>query len=235
MLRKLIKHDFLSLNKSLLVIYLLSIISTFVVIISSSFSGDIAIATEAIGKDFALICLLITLLVPFFKCFFKIKDSLYKNEGYLTHTLPISKGTLYDGKILSAIFTLIISWVLFASCFMSAFSGMNIIKLFLNVINDSKMLSTSIETISLAFTQLLFIFMSCIVGLILGSKLRKNKDSMTFLFGSLIYSLINFIVLYIIRKLDLDYFIYMTIIFGILNIVLYFVGRMLFKKGVNLE
>jgi hypothetical protein len=235
MLSKIVKHDFLSLNKSLLVIYLLSTISTLVVLIASSFNGDIAIATEAIAKDFALICLLITLLVPFFKCFFKIKDSLYKNEGYLTHTLPISKGTLYDGKMFAAIFTLIISWIIFASCFMSSFSGMNIIKLFLNVINDSKMLSTSIETISLAFTQLLFIFMSCMVGLILGSRLNKNKDSMTFLFGSLIYSIVNFIVLFIIRKLDLDYFIYMTIIFGILNIVLYFVGREIFKKGVNLE
>ena len=235
MLSKLIKHDFISLNKSLIVIYLLSIVSTFIVLISSSFSGDFAIATEAISKDFVLICLLISLIVPFFKCFFNIKDSLYNNEGYLTHTLPISKGTLYDGKMFSAIFTLIISWIIFACCFMSTFSGMNIIKLFLNVVNDSEMLTTSIDTVSLAFTHLLFIFMSCIVGLILGSRVRKNKDSMTFLFGSLIYSLVNLVVFYLIKIFDLNYFIYMAIIFGILNIVLYFIGREIFKKGVNLE
>lgn len=232
---KLIKYDFLYTNKSLLVIYVLSIVSTIVVLISGSFNTDIGIATEAISKDFALICLLITLIVPFFKCFFKIKNSLYKNEAYLTHTLPIEKGVLYDAKLFSAIFTLIISWVIFGVCFMSAFSGMNFIKLLLNVVNDSSMLSTSIEIVSLIISELLFIFICSVISLIIGNMFDENRDFKTFIFMLIIYLSLRLIVLSVIEIFNLNYYAYTTILFLILSIILYFIGRKLFKKGINLE
>ena len=88
-MNKIIKYDFLSTNKPLSIVYILSILSTIIVLISGNYKSDFAIASETVTKDFALICLLITLIVPFFRCFFKIKNTLYKSEGYLTKTICV--------------------------------------------------------------------------------------------------------------------------------------------------
>lgn len=235
MLGKLIKYDFISINKSLMVIYLLSVLSTLIVLIAGSFYGDVAIATEAIAKDFAIICLLIALIVPFFNCFFRIKNSLYKNEGYLTNTLPVKRGILFDAKIITSIMTLLISWIIFVSCFMSSFSGMNIIKLFINVVNDSNMLTTSIEMLSLILSELLFIFMCFVFGLVIGYSFDERKDLITFIVGVLVYIICRFTIVFLIEKFNLDYYLYMSLAFLILNILLFFISRYKFKKGVNLE
>jgi hypothetical protein len=235
MLIKLFKYDFLSTNKSLIAIYLLTLISTFIVLISSSFNGDIAIATEAIAKDFALVCIVIAIIVPFFRCFFKIKNSLYKNEGYLTNTLPVKRGTLFDAKILSALITLEISWIIVISCFMSSFSGMNIVKLFVNVMNDADMLNTSLEVLSILLSQLIFIFMCFVLGLVIGYSFDDKKDLITFITSILIYLISHIFIIYIIKSCNLDYSIYMSQFLLIISVIIYFISRNKFKKGVNLE
>ena len=118
---------------------------------------------------------------------------------------------------------------------MSSFSGMNIIKLFINVVNDSDMLSTSLDMISLLFTQLMFIFMCFVLGLILGYRFDEKKDLKTFLIALVLYLAIHSTMVFIVKELQLDYFTFITLFFGIINIIIYFVSRSIFKKGVNLE
>ena len=106
---------------------------------------------------------------------------------------------------------------------------------FVNVANNVNMLSMSISIISLLVTQLLFIFMCMIVGLVIGYRFNENRDIKTFLIFVALYIVSRIIMVLIIGSLNLDYYLYSTLFFIILNLLFYFYGRELFKKGVNLE
>jgi ABC-type Na+ efflux pump permease subunit len=97
------------------------------------------------------------------------------------------------------------------------------------------MLSTSIEIVSLIISELLFIFICSVISLIIGNMFDENRDFKTFIFMLIIYLSLRLIVLSVIEIFNLNYYAYTTILFLILSIILYFIGRKLFKKGINLE
>lgn len=49
--------------------------------------------------------------------------NIYKDESYLTHTLPVSKNKIYLSKVLTAIITLLTSFIVIIACL--AISALN--------------------------------------------------------------------------------------------------------------
>lgn len=113
MLKKLIKYDLKDLFSISWIFYIIVFIISFALFIYNY--------NEWFGKSIFLelisgllnIILLILLILLFgftvFKILKRFTKNVYSDEGYLTNTLPVSKGKLYFSKIISSIIYLITS------------------------------------------------------------------------------------------------------------------------------
>ena len=110
MLKKLLKYDLKYIFKVLIVFYgigiFFAVLTRIFLNIENSFIMDI------IGK----VCSGVTISMIFnilinniMRLWVRFKNNFYKDESYLTHTLPVDKSTLYLSKILTSIITLFVS------------------------------------------------------------------------------------------------------------------------------
>lgn len=112
MLKKLLKYDLKWCYKNLVVFYLLAII----------FSGITRIIEQHLGSFMFLILdkifsattisILVSILINnFMRVWARFVNNIYKDESYLTHTLPVKKSEIFFSKILTAIITFATSFI----------------------------------------------------------------------------------------------------------------------------
>jgi len=107
MLKKLLKYDFKNIYKVLLLLYGLTIISAIGSKISSS-NNESLIILNILNISFDILTfstIAIILVYNMIKLWSRFKNSVYGEESYLTHTLPITKNDIYISKILTALIT----------------------------------------------------------------------------------------------------------------------------------
>ena len=232
MLRKLIKYDFISINKDLILLYVVCLLLSFVVILCNGNSNDGIIATKKICTDLSLVGMFLVIVIPFIKLILRIRNTLFKEESYLYLTLPVKRGTLYDSRIIVSIITLLISWIVLCICFINVFSGKNAFAFVSQVIDSYNGIGDNILFVLSLAVQASLIFMSLVVGLLLGQKMDHSKDLFTFLFGMIIYVLI---------RLSVEYFYELNVnmvsiaIVLIADIILFSLGRYIFNKGIDVD
>ena len=122
MLRKLLKHEFKALSKTVVLIIVLvlatSIASALITRltsglfsngnIGSSFISGIFFMISVIGM-FALVAItFITMILVIYRYY----TNFFKDEGYLTFTLPVPTSSLYNAKIISGATMLIASAII---------------------------------------------------------------------------------------------------------------------------
>ena len=95
MLSKLLKYDLKYMIKSMSVFYILAIF--FAVLTRIFFSLEKSVIITIIGQItvgcmFSMIAN--TLINTMMRSWVRFRDSLYKDESYLTHTLPVTKNEL---------------------------------------------------------------------------------------------------------------------------------------------
>ena len=235
MLIKLIKYDLKSFHKILMFLYILSFFTSLLVLVSKNYgTSDVSIATFLLGTDFSIICMMLTIILPLINVFSKIRSGFYKREGYLMHTLPVKRKTIYDAKMISSLFTIILSWIVFGVCFINVFSGVTVFEYLGAVIDNTKTLRSLMVFISQVGVQFFSIFICSILGMVIGYSFEDKKDFMTFVFGISIYLLLYFIV-YLLSLIFNFGNLLILLCFIIFSLILYFIGRYLFDKGVNLE
>ncbi len=263
MLKKLLKYDLENTYKVLIVFYLLSIffgvLTRLFLNINDSFIIKI-IGTICSG---ATISMMISILINnIMRLWVRFLRNLYKDESYLTHTLPVKKETLYLSKILASIITLLTSALVIAlTLFIAYYSKENIEFLkntFLPIATTYK--STTLK-ILLAFLFILFLELENMIqsgytGIILGHRMNNNKMSFSIFFGFIAYmiSQISVVVMLFIFALfnkDIMNLFFTTnvisvdiikvivalgiFIYTIVFIVTYLINNALFKKGVNVD
>ena len=108
--------------------------------------------------------------------------SFYKDESYLTHTLPASKNELYNSKIIVSIVSLIIALVFIAICFLSSYIinvGFDSIKTIYNgavaIAGKANTNLLIIGIILIIILEMLFVMFAGIFGLTLGNRSNNNK------------------------------------------------------------
>ncbi len=115
MLRKLIKYDLKDLLSISWIFYIIVIILSLVLFIFNYYklySNNVLLDLIHGLLEIVLIVLLILLAgFTIFKTLKRFNRNLYSDEAYLTHTLPISKKTLYFSKIISSIIYVITSFL----------------------------------------------------------------------------------------------------------------------------
>lgn len=262
MLMKLLKYDLKNMYKFLVVFYILSIF--FALTTRLFFSIDDTTIIKIIGQIsvgcmFAMIANIF--INNIMRCFVRFRDTLYKDESYLTHTLPIKKSEIYNSKFILSFITLLSSFlVILLTLFIAYFSEEKILWL-KNMINsfitnaDISVTVFIISIIVILFLELFSGIQSGYIGIILGYKKNNKKIGFSILYGFIYYILTQLFVLLVIRiiaifnsdimslftsnNIDMNLLkpliILSIVIYVVIIIVSNLIAQKIFKKGVNVE
>ena len=209
MLKKLLKYDLMWINKNLIYFYAIA----FIFAISGRLLSliDNSMLASVISK----ICFGITIsfvinaiVNGIIRSWVRFINNCYKDESYLTHTLPVTKKEIYLSKFIASIITMavgvIISIISLAICYLSA-DFIESIKQFLNILEGQDI---DISLLIILFSILLileFIFIISIgyFGIILGHKYNNNRFFKSVLYGFGAFIITNLITLLLIVVLGL--------------------------------
>ena len=112
MLKKLLKYDLKYMIKNMIVFYILAIFFAIVTRILFSLDETVMIkiiSQISVGCMFAMIGN--TLINTVMRSWIRFKDSLYKDESYLTHTLPVTKNDIYNSKFIQTLIFFIVGFI----------------------------------------------------------------------------------------------------------------------------
>jgi len=263
MLNKLLKYDLQYNFKVVSVFYILSIF--FALLTRIFLNIENSFIMNIIGK----ICSGVTISMIFniiinniMRLWARFRNNLYKDESYLTHTLPIDKKTLYLSKSLSSIITLFTSILVIGITLFIAYYSKETIEMIKNILLPvANAYDTHIVIIIIAFLFIVFLelanaIQSGYTGIILGNKKNNNKVAFSVIYGFVTYILTQLSILavvfifglfnkdimnliYTTEFINVDIIktlIYLAIAIYISTlIILYFINIKLFKKGVNVD
>ena len=193
MLTKLLKYDFKSLFKSLIPIYLISFLLALITRIFGFASDKISLLEYPVGLVKAL-CIIMIIGVPiatFILSVVRYYNNMVKDEGYLTHTLPVKKSNLVLSKLIVSTIAMGVSVIVSIA---TVFLAFNIGDSFFTVMGEL------IEKIN-EYDKwiILIIFISVIISYIsnmlliytsisLGQKHNGNKAVYSVIYGIVIYN-----------------------------------------------
>lgn len=258
MLNKLIKYDFKSLFKTLTPIYLI----TLLLAIFTRFSMFLADRSAIFDYPAGLICGLCVIAIigipfaTFIVSIIKYYNNMVKDEGYLTHTLPVKKSSLIISKLLtSSILVGISILVSIAAVFLGFDIDMKIIKDLFTELFD-KVDHLFIFLIALAvvvgyISNMLTVY----AAIALGQKHNGNKKVYSIVYGIVLYNvnqIVSSIIIFIPSLFNKNYMKYLEqdmppytflngfmtfalIISIIMGIAYYFLTVKTMEKKLNLD
>lgn len=263
MLKKLVKYDLLWIEKYTVyyftAILLFSLLAKF-----TNGMADRSIAwliTDKIVSNVCIAAMVSYVINTVMRCFGRFRRNLFKDEAYLTHTLPVEKGTLYNAKVISCVTTFIISLL---------FVLLNIVLIFINKETLSaiksffaaeNMQKTVIRLCILVVLQLICFLLAVFAGIELGYRKNNAKIFFSVLFSAGIYFCIQLIlvgIVFLCSLIDGDFRLLFTenissfsefavnsatnklmtvslCCYTVFDIMLYFLGRKILSRGVNVD
>lgn len=262
MLKKLLKYDLEWCYKPLLVFYILGILFSIIVRVVESFEQSLILLIIDKICCGVVIAMIINILINcFMRNWARFVRNIYKDESYLTHTLPVSKNKIYLSKILTAIITLLTSFIVIIACL--AISSLDkdtwvILKEDLEqsaIYFDSSVFSLIFVIIITVFFEFLFMMMSGILGIIIGHRSNNLKIVKSVVIGFAIYMILSAMsvgAIFIIGLLNSDIMsLFNNIevssnalkgmmlvgisVYAVYNLVIYLIGNKLLNKGVNVD
>ena len=262
MLKKLLKYDLEWCFKPLIVFYILTIIFAIITRIVEDLEQTLIVLIIDKICSGIIIAMIVNIIINcFMRNWARFIKNIYKDESYLTHTLPVSKNELYLSKVLTAIITLLASFIVIvvslAICCLNkdTWESLKITLEQSAVYFDSSVFSLVVTLIATIFFEFLFMLMSGILGIIIGHKSNNLKIIKSIISGFIIYmvlSLISLGILYISGLINPDIMsifndmeassnaIKSTAIIGIsvyivYTVIVYIIGNKLLNKGVNVD
>ena len=264
MLGKLLKYDLKYMIKNMSIFYILSIF--FAIVTRILFTMDQSVIINIIGQIsvgcmFSMIGSI--LINTMMRSWVRFRDSFYKDESYLTHTLPVTKNELYNSKFIQTLIFFFIGFaIILLSLFITYYSKEN----WLVIANYIKTITTGLNMSTLFFVLMFIIIIFLEIfnaiqcgyyGIILGHKKNNGKLGYSVLFGFIIYLIAQSLVLSLVFvyglfdssimelfktatvSIDVNAFKILAVVSSILYIIIIFVMSMLCKrelnKGVNIE
>lgn len=262
MLKKLLKYDLEWCYKPLLVFYILAIFFSIIVRIVESFEQSLILLIVDKICCGVVIAMIINILINcFMRNWARFVKNIYKDESYLTHTLPVSKNKIYLSKILTAIITLLTSFIVIVVCLAIATLNKDtwmILKESLEqsaIYFDSSVFSLIFVVIITIFFEFLFMMMSGILGIIIGHRSNNLKIVKSIVIGIVIYMILSSMslgVLFVVGLLNPDIMSLFNnmevsanalksmmfvgiLVYAIYNLGIYFIGNKLLNKGVDVD
>ena len=263
MLKKLLKYDIKYIYKVLIVFYILSIFfGGLTRLVSLMESSTMRTIIYGILNGVTISMLFSVIINTIMRSWARFTNNIYKDEAYLTHTLPVDRKILFNSKILSIIITLFTSVLILAiTIFIAYYSKENITLLrntFSMIENIYSINMTLVITFVLIifFLEILSMVESGYVGIILGHRKNDKRIMYSVLFGFLVYiisQILIIIFIYILGLFDSNIMllftsnssiksntlniimIITTILYLIINTILYIICQKTFNKGINVD
>ena len=202
MLSKLLKYDLKYMIKNMSIFYILGVF--FAVLTRILFSMEQTFMVKLLGQ-ISLGCMFSmiasVLINVMMRSWVRFRDSIYKDESYLTHTLPVTKNEIYNSKFLQTLIFFFISFmVVIISLFITYYTleRWTMIKNGINSITTGLEFNTWLFIISMFSVIFLEVFnaIQCgFLGIILGYKQNNGKVGYSVLFGFSAYMIAQSIVL----------------------------------------
>ena len=264
MLNKLLKYDLKYMIKNMAIFYILSIFFAITTRILFNMEQSVIIniiGQISVGCMFAMI--INTLINTIMRSWVRFRDSLYKDESYLTHTLPVTKNDLYNSKFIQTLIFFFISFiVVLISLFIAYYSKENWLAItnYVKTITTGLNMSTSFfitMAIIIIFLEVFNAIQCGFLGIILGNKMNNGKIVYSVLFGFITYLVAQSLILGLVFvyglfdssimelfktatiNIDVEAFKVLAILSSLLYIMIIFIMSILCKKelnkGVNVE
>lgn len=263
MLGKLLKYDLKWLYKTLRIFYIIAIIFAFMARVLNEVENSLIL--NIIGKvcNGVVISMIINIIINnFMGVWARFRRNLYKDESYLTHTLPVEKNKIYLSKVLAAIITLFTSFLVILLCLYICYYSketLEWIKTSLELVANTYD-STVHAFLGIAFIvivlEAIFALLAGVLGIIIGYKSNNLKVVKSIVYGFVIYmitSMLSLVVMLIIGLFNPD----IMNLFNTVNVVdinaiksvlyigiilytayifaYYFIGKKLLNKGVDVD
>lgn len=244
-----------------IVMFVLAIITAIVEKIQSPITMLVII--DKILSTLMISCAVSIAITVLMRIWARFKISIYNDASYLTHTLPVSKNQIYNSKILAGIIVILEAFIVIAAAFLIvilAVSGTDFIKDLYKSISDifgnAMTYLLIISTILLVYLEVLFMTFSGILGMILAHRSNSNKTLKTIIYGIIIYTVLAvlvFVFLYVLSLSNTDLkqlytvgalpepeafkelLFYAVLLYIVFDLVLYFLAKKIFNKGVNVD
>lgn len=261
MLRKLIKYDFKWINSVMYIYFIIMILITIAVKIIESFEQTLfLVIVDKIASCMFIGCAVSILITCIMRIWHRTIQNVYKDESYLTHTLPITKNQIYNSKVIAGILSLLLSVLVVLICVAFVYLNSNTIDMLkamwqslVDVYSGGIAVLFIIGMIFLIFLELLFFMMTGIFSIVIGYCSNSYKTIKAIIVGIASYGIFNTISLVILGVLsqvasfeivnggfpDIKTLKIMGItaisLYILCNLIYYQVGKHILNKGVNIE
>jgi len=263
MLGKLLKYDLKWVYKLIIIFYCLAFIFSAIGRAFSRIENSLVfniVAQIAFGT--AISMMVSSLINTLMRLWARFVRNIYKDESYLTHTLPVKKQEIFDSKVIAGFVSIFTAMVVIIIClFICYYSEANIEALKTILELAASTYNTTVVNLLLLisvvlFLEIMFILIIGYVGIILGHKSNKNKMARSIVIGFVLYFIFQAITLGLIGVYGLFNPEVMNLInttemvdinaiksimyascgiYAAYIIFLYFFGKRELNKGVNVD
>lgn len=264
MLKKLLKYDLKWIYKVIVVFYALAVFFALLSFGLSKADNSTLLSIlyqVSCGVTVAMVanCIVNSLM----RSWVRFRNNMYKDESYLTHTLPVSRHTIFLSKTLAAFICTLISTAVSAVCIILCYYNNDVIKESVKSMLGSLAYSFGISEaavlailVFIVFLEIMFVLITGYTGMILGHKSNKMKMGKSVITGFVIYLAFNVITVGIIcfagvfddrimRMITSSdsvtayvlkiFIIIAVVVYSLYILILYIAGSKCLEKGVNID
>ena len=239
---------------------ILVVISIALKIVESVDQTFLLVILDKILVSMFISCVVSILLTCSIRIWVRFINNFYKDESYLTHTLPVTKNELFNSKVLAGICSLLLSVLVIVICLAFVYLNKSTIEE-LKMMWDSLVATYNsvfavlfvIGLVVLIILEIIYIMMAGILGITIGHRSNNFKMVKSIAVGLISYGLLSAMSLGVIgivsKIIDYDIigngFPSMNYLIGvgsaglavylIYNIVYYLIAKKVFNKGVNVD
>lgn len=263
MLGKLLKYDLKWVYKVVGIFYILALVFSVIGRALNEIENSLVFSIAAqIAFGFAISMMVSSLINCLMRLWARFIKNLYKDESYLTHTLPVEKKDIYVSKVLTALITILTTTVVIFVCLFICYyseANMEVLKTMLELAAstyNTTVLNLLLLVSFVIFLEIMFVVLIGYNAIILGYKSNQNKMAKTLVIGFILYmitqgltlgvifvaGLFNPNVMNLINTTDIinvdaiKSVMYMGIgIYAVYIIFYYILGHLQLKKGVNVD
>ena len=263
MLDKLLKYDLKWVYKLIIVFYILAF--TFSAIGRAFSTIENSLVFEVVSQiafGTAISMMVSSLINTLMRSWVRFIRNVYKDEAYLTHTLPVKKQEIFASKVITGFIAIFTTMVVIIVCLFICYyseANMEVLKSVLEIAAstyNTTVLNLLLLVAIVIFLEIVYALLIGYVGIILGHKSNKNRMARSIIIGFILYFVfqtltLGLIAFYGIFNPDVMNLINTTDIINIeaiksvmyagigiyvvYIILLYFIGTRELNKGVNVE
>ena len=263
MLGKLLKYDLKWVYKLVLIFYSLAFIFSVIGRALGTIENSLVFnILSQISFGFAISMMASSLINCLMRLWARFVRNVYKDESYLTHTLPVRKQEVYASKVIAGIICIFTTMLVILACLFICYyseANMQVLKGALELAATTynmTVLGFLLLVAVVVFLEIVYVLLIGYVGIILGHKSNKNKMLRSiviafilyFVFQALtlgliaVYGLFNPEVMNLINTTNMvnvdaikNVMYFGIVIYIAYAVVFYDLGKRELNKGVNIE